>query len=72
MYILCKLINLNKKATQVFRYEIEDLTAKKKRRDNVICQEREMRGEKRERKEWVTGDILRLFLTYFILLERSR
>jgi hypothetical protein len=72
MYILCKLINLNKKATQVFRYEIEDLTAKKKRRDNVICQEREMRGEKRERKEWVTGDILRLFLTYPILLERSR
>jgi len=31
-----------------------------------------MRGEKRERKEWAAGDILRLFLTYPILLERSR
>jgi hypothetical protein len=56
----------------MFRYEIQDLIIKKKRGDNVICQEREMRGEKRKRKEWVAGDILRLFLTYSILLERYR
>jgi len=56
----------------MFRYEIQDLIAKKKKWDNMICQEREMRGEKRERKEWVAGDILRLFLTYPILLKRSR